>query len=306
MSRDIWPAPAKVNLFLHILGRRPDGYHDLQTAYQLLEYGDELEFDVTDDGRISLERNYESGPEDKDLIHRAARLLQQKTGTTYGARIRINKKIPMGGGLGGGSSDAATTLVALNHLWKTGLTTDELAAMGLHLGADVPVFIRGQSAFAEGIGEKLVPVTLADQWYLVIFPGRAISTAEVFNLPDLPRQTPPVRIRDFLTGTGRKQASTGAVVRSELTIRDFLAGGGHNDCEAPVLRAWPEVAAAAKWLKRWVEPRMSGTGSCVFGRFFGESSARAVLAELPVAWQGFVSRGVNYSPLYEKMKQYDK
>lgn len=301
MLPESWPAPAKLNLFLHIIGRRPDGYHELQTAYQLLEFGDELRFEVNDTGVITLQRNYAWVPETQDLVCRAANLLKATTGVAAGAHISIDKRIPAGGGLGGGSSDAATTLVALNRLWNTGLTTDALAALGLQLGADVPVFVHGRSAFAEGIGEKLTPVTLADHWYLVIFPGRAISTAEVFNLPDLPRQTPAVRIRDFLTGTGRRQAPGGAVVRSDLRIRDFLAGAGHNDCEAAVFRAWPEVAAVAKWLERWAEPRMSGTGSCIFGRFFGEESARAVLAQLPSAWQGFVSRGVNVSPLYQRL-----
>lgn len=302
MPPEIWPAPAKLNLFLHVLGRRPDGYHNLQTAFQLLEFGDELQFDVAAEGGISLQRNYDVVPPEQDLVYRAAELLKTKTGATQGARITVNKRIPMGGGLGGGSSDAATTLVALNQLWRTGLSIDALAELGLQLGADVPVFIHGRSAFAEGVGEKLTPITLADHWYLVIFPGRAISTAEVFSLPDLPRHTPPVRIRDFLTGAGHRQASSGAVVRSDFRIRDFLAGGGHNDCEAAVFRAWPEVAAAAKWLERWAAPRMSGTGSCIYGRFFGESSARSVLTGLPSAWQGFVSRGINYSPLCEKIK----
>lgn len=303
MLPEIWPAPAKLNLFLHILGRRPDGYHNLQTAFQLLEFGDELQFDVSAEGTISLQRNYDIVPTERDLVYKAANLLKEKTGTRQGASIVVNKRIPVGGGLGGGSSDAATTLIALNRLWNTGLSTESLASIGLQLGADVPVFIHGRSAFAEGVGEELVPITLADHWYLVIFPGLAISTAEVFNLPDLPRHTPPVRIRDLLTGASHRKAPSGAVVRSDFSIRDFLDGAGHNDCETAVFRAWPEVASAAKWLERWAVPRMSGTGSCIFGRFFGESSARAVLAQLPSAWQGFVSRGVNISPLYDKLKE---
>ena len=277
MHLDIWPAPAKLNLFLHILGRRPDGYHNLQTAFQLLQFGDDLQFDITASGAITLSRDYDLVPVEQDLIYRAAHLLKQKTGTKRGASIVINKRIPAGGGLGGGSSGAATTLVALNRLWGTGLTDDALATLGLQLGADVPVFIRGHSAWAEGVGEKLVPITLSDSWYLVIYPCVTISTSEAFNLPDLTRNTPPI------------------------TIRDFLAGAGHNDCQSAVFHAWPEVGAPARWLDRWVTPRLTGTGSCVYGRFFGESSARAVLEKLPSKWQGFVSPGLNTSPLLDKL-----
>jgi 4-diphosphocytidyl-2-C-methyl-D-erythritol kinase len=279
MNPDSWPAPAKLNLFLHILGRRPDGYHTLQTVFQLLEFGDELEFTVTQHGRIDLQRDYDDIHTQDDLVFRAASLLQARSGVSLGATITVNKQIPVGGGLGGGSSDAATTLLALNHLWGCGLSLDVLAEIGLQLGADVPVFIAGQSAWAEGVGEQLVPITLSAEWFLVIYPACQVNTGEVFNLPDLTRNTSPI------------------------TIRDFLAGAGHNDCENAVLRHYPDVAAAAEWLGQWTGARLTGTGSCLFGRFENKQAANDILARLPGQWQGFVSKGCNISPLHRKLER---
>jgi len=277
MNPDSWPAPAKLNLFLHILGRRPDGYHQLQTVFQLLEFGDELTIRADDKDRINLEQDYDGIDPEKDLVLRAATLLKAKTETRKGAVISVNKRIPIGGGLGGGSSDAATTLVVLNGLWNTGLSLYQLSDLGLQLGADVPVFIQGHSSWAEGVGERLQPVELPDNWFLVIYPDCPVSTATVFNQPELTRNSTPI------------------------TIRDFLGGAGHNDCEKVVYDHYPEVAAAAKWLDGWTKARLTGTGSCIFGRFGSEQEASTVLAQLPHAWQGFVSRGCNVSPLHQKL-----
>ncbi len=279
MIPDSWPAPAKLNLFLHILGRRSDGYHSLQTVFQFLQFGDELGFQVTQDDGITLQCNYDRTDPQADLVFRAASLLKKTAAIKQGAAISVIKHIPIGGGLGGGSSDAATTLVALNQLWDAGLSTDLLSKMGLQLGADVPVFILGHAAWAEGIGEKLVPVKPVEDWFLVIYPDCHVSTAAVFNMPDLTRNSSPI------------------------TIRDFLGGAGHNDCEKVVFRQYPQIAAAAKWLERWTEARLTGTGSCLFGRFGSEQAATDVLARLPPEWRGFVSRGCNVSPLQQKLEQ---
>jgi 4-diphosphocytidyl-2-C-methyl-D-erythritol kinase len=271
-----WPAPAKINLFLHVVGRRADGYHLLQTVFQFLEHGDSLEFEPRADGQVARIADYADIPEDRDLVVRAARALQKETGVRAGATIRISKRLPSGGGLGGGSSDAATTLVALNRVWDLGLDEDALARIGLDLGADVPVFVRGRAAWAEGVGELLTPVEVPEDWLLVVFPGVAVSTAEVFKHPDLTRNTPAI------------------------TIRAFLAGAGTNSCEVLVRKLHPEVAAAIDWLRERGDARMTGTGSCVFLRCQSEREARAALAELPRRWHGFVTRGRNRSPLLDR------
>ncbi|MEJ2760408.1 MAG: 4-(cytidine 5'-diphospho)-2-C-methyl-D-erythritol kinase [Gammaproteobacteria bacterium] len=273
-----WPAPAKINLFLHITGRRPDGYHELQTVFQFLDYGDELVFSLREDGRILRGGGSYGIAEDEDLAVRAARTLQAETGATPGVEIGVTKHIPTGGGLGGGSSDAATVLVALNRLWETGLGTDELAAIGLGLGADVPVFIHGHAAWAEGVGEKLVPVDPPQDWYLILHPGCSIPTASIFNAPDLTRNTPPI------------------------TIRDFLAGAGQNDCEPVVFAAYPEVAGAAQWLREHAGgARLTGTGACLFARCASREEAAALAARIPPPWRGFAARGLNRSPLLERL-----
>lgn len=272
-----WPAPAKINLFLHITGRRADGYHFLQTAFQFLDIRDELDFELRTDGRVRRRTDLRGVPEDRDICVKAARLLKETTGATGGVDLHIRKRIPMGGGLGGGSSNAATTLWALNRLWSTGLNVDQLAALGLQLGADIPVFVRGRAAWAEGVGEILEPIELPEPWYLLIAPPVHVSTAAVFSAPDLTRNCPPIKIRDLLAGTGE------------------------NVCE-PVVRAlFPEVAQALDWLAQYTPPRMTGTGACIFGRFATRTAAETALKQfrddMPAPWQAFVTRGLNRSPL---------
>ena len=277
MATSIWPAPAKINLFLHIVGRRSNGMHELQTVFQLLEFGDEIQFELNNKKEINLVGNYDGVMQADDLIFKAATLLRETTGINHGINISVTKRIPMGGGLGGGSSDAATTLVALNQLWGAGLSTLELAEIGINLGADVPVFIHGQSAWGEGIGERLQPLTLPEDWFLVIHPGCHVNTGVIFNNPDLTRNTAPI------------------------TIRDFEEGDCHNDCESVVFREFPQVAEVARWLGQWTEARLTGTGACVFGRFKSRQLANQVFGQIPSTWQGFVSKGVNTSSLIENL-----
>lgn len=268
-----WPAPAKLNLFLHIVGRRADGFHLLQTVFQFIDLCDTLHFDVTQDGRVERARELPEVPVEQDLTMRAATLLQRATGTSLGARVSCEKRIPLGGGLGGGSSDAATALVALNILWNTGQTVDQLAKLGSSLGADVPVFVRGHSAWAEGVGEILTPITLLEPWYVVIHPLCHVSTAEIFSLPELTRNTPPIKIRDFFTGSGI------------------------NACESVVRVRYPAVDEALAWLSKYGSARMTGTGACVFTAFSTETRAREIAALIPPQWRGFVAKGLNCSPL---------
>ena len=282
MTSQPWPAPAKINHFLHVTGRRDDGYHLLQTVFQFLDLADELWIVATGDGRIRRQGNYRQVDEQDDLVVRAAKLLQELTGNSGGADIRVDKKIPIGGGLGGGSSDAATTLVALNCLWDTGLTTDQLAEAGLSLGADVPVFVHGFAAWGEGVGEKLEPVEPPEDWYLVVYPGVPVATAEIFNAPDLIRATPRV------------------------TPDDFLQGNCRNDCEPVVRQVCPETAAALDWLNARAEARLSGTGASVFAAFTERGQAASLLQELPAKWQGFIARGCNRSPLVERLARESK
>lgn len=277
MTSEPWPAPAKINHFLHVTGRRGDGYHLLQTVFQFLDLADELRITATADGRIRCRRNYQQVAEQDDLVVRAAKLLRELGGSTRGADIRVDKNIPIGGGLGGGSSDAATTLVALNCLWDTGLTTDQLAEAGLTLGADVPVFVRGFAAWGEGVGEQLESVELPEDWYLLIYPNVPVATAQIFNAPELERATPRV------------------------TLHDFLEGRCRNDCEPVVRRISPEVAAALDWLNARAKARLSGTGASVFAAFPDKGQAAMLLKELPANWQGFVVRGCNRSPLMDRL-----
>lgn len=272
-----WPAPAKLNLFLHITGRRADGYHELQTVFQFLTFGDWLYFDLQPEGGVHLADRPAGVPESADLTVRAARLLQETAGIRSGVTLFNDKRLPVGGGLGGGSSDAATTLVVLNRLWGLGMDTDALARLGLTLGADVPVFVRGQAAWAEGIGEILVPVSPPEAWFLVVVPPVSVSTADIFSDPELTRDTP------------------------RMKIADLPAGGGRNDCEAVVRHRYPEVAAALEWLGAYSPARMTGTGGCVFAAFGSEAEAQAVADQLPDNLSGFVARGVNRSPLLAAM-----
>jgi 4-diphosphocytidyl-2-C-methyl-D-erythritol kinase len=269
----LWPAPAKLNLFLHITNRRPDGYHELQTVFQFVDYCDWLGFEINDSGHVSRQGGDPSIEASQDLVVRAALALQQYSGTARGVTISLEKRLPMGAGLGGGSSDAATTLVALNNLWGLNLDQQTLCSIGLKLGADVPIFVHGRAAWAEGVGEKFQPVELQEPWFLVVQPTCSISTAEVFNAAELTRNTPPI------------------------TIRGFLAGEGRNDCEPVVRKRYAEVGQLIDWLGKKANARMTGTGSCVFSQFESEAEARALLAELPARWSGFVAKGLNHSPL---------
>ena len=284
-----WPAPAKLNLFLRILGRRPDGRHDLQTLFQLLDFGDEVEITPRRDGRIVLRDPPPGLDAENELSIRAARLLRARSGAREGVSIRLLKRIPAGAGLGGGSSDAATTLVVLNRLWKTGLDDRALAALGLALGADVPFFVRGRSGWGEGTGERIRALRLPPLWYLVVHPRLCVATAEVFNDPRLTRDSPPLTMRRFLAD-GRVDAAA------------LLAAAG-NDCEPVVRLRHPAVGASIEWLRRRTEraewARMTGTGAASFGVFRREAEARAAAQALPAAWDGRVAAGIDESPLRE-------
>jgi 4-diphosphocytidyl-2-C-methyl-D-erythritol kinase len=278
-----WSAPAKLNLMLHVVGRRPDGYHELQTVFQLIDLRDAIDIAIRQDGVIARPNGPPGVPESEDLVVRAARALQEAGGTPLGADISVLKRIPMGGGLGGGSSDAATTLVALNEMWALGLDSAELAAIGARLGADVPVFVQGRSAWAEGIGDKLTPIRLGnDSWYLIIFPGVAVPTAAVFQAAELTRNSAPT------------------------TMRGFLETGGRNDCEAVVRVRFPAVGEALDWLARHAPARLTGTGACVFARFARPEDAERIAARVPDSWRAFVARGLDESPLLEELSRRPK
>lgn len=269
-------SPAKLNLFLHITGRRPDGYHNLQTLFQLLDYGDEMTFDIRRDGQITLSPDLPGVAFEQNLIIKAVRKLETYKTAEAGVDIQLNKRLPMGGGIGGGSSNAATTLVALNQLWRCGLTKNQLQTIGLQLGADVPVFINAQTAWAEGVGEALEAVKMQPKWFLVVQPDCHVSTAEIFLHKDLTRDT------------------------SAIKVAAFLERGGKNDCEALVRRLYPQVDKALNWLQKFDRnARMTGTGACVFASFESAEKAQQVRALLPSDLPGFVAQGVNQSPLYK-------
>lgn len=272
------PAPAKLNLWLHITGRRPDGYHELETVFQFLDHGDELSFALRDDGQIHLHTEIEAVPHDSNLIVRAARMLKAQSGTSLGADIWLDKVLPMGGGIGGGSSDAATTLLALAHLWQLDWDEDRLATLGLALGADVPVFVRGHAAFAQGVGEQLTPVDPEEPWYVVLVPQVSVSTAEIFSHPELTRDSLPLKMRPVPEGNSR------------------------NDCQPVVEQRYPEVRNALNSLGKYTEARMTGTGSCVFGAFPSKAEADKVLALLSETQTGFVAKGSNVSMLHRKLQ----
>ena len=275
-----WPAPAKLNLFLHVLGRRDDGYHRLQTVFQLVELEDTVELAVRDDGEIVRTSPIAGVAEADDLSVRAARLLKAESGTPLGAGIAVRKSIPLGGGLGGGSSDAATVLVALDTLWGTRLGEDRLAALGLALGADVPVFVRGRNAWAEGVGEVLTPIELPPRVYLVLDPGVRVSTAAVFQAPELTRDSPPVTIPRFFAGAPTR-----------------------NDLEPVVRDRHPDVAAALDWLGTHADAKLTGSGGCAFAAFDSIEAAERVAARCPSRWRAFVARGLDESPLVAAARQ---
>ena len=272
-----WPAPAKLNLFLHVTGRRTDGYHDLQTLFQLIDLVDDIHIQLRSDGVIERPIGPDGVAPEADLVVKAARALQAATATSLGATLSVTKRIPMGGGLGGGSSDAATVLVALNQMWKCGLNENDLAAIGVKLGADVPVFVRGRTAWAEGRGERLTPLELPQTWFALVHPQVHVPTATVFQAPELTRNSPPI------------------------TIGGFLQSGGRNDFE-PVVRArYPQVAHALDWLGQFAPARLTGTGSCIFAPCASLNEAQDIVTRVPAPWRGMVARGMNVSPLLKKL-----
>jgi len=276
-----WPAPAKLNLFLHVTGQRADGYHDLQTLFQIIDLCDELAFEIDRSGVIARVDDAASAPgplaaipSAEDLCVRAATLLRAKAGDpALGVRIRLRKRIPLGGGLGGGSSDAATTLLVLNRLWACGLSVTQLAELGLTLGADVPVFVQGESGLGEGVGERLTALPLPERWFLVLHPGVSVPTRDIFQASELTRNSPI------------------------LTIPALLALGGRNDCEPVVRKRYPQVAEALDWLGRFAPSRLTGTGSCLFASFDSAAAAERVAARVPDVWRVWVARGLSHSPL---------
>ncbi len=279
VNKDWWPSPAKLNLFLHILGRYDNGYHKLQSLFQMLDYGDKLAFDINHTGTIAMSTPLKGVKDEDNLIIRAAKLLAAQTKTKLGAHISLEKCLPMGGGIGGGSSNAATTLVALNALWGTRLSVHQLADIGLQLGADVPIFVRGETAFAEGVGEQITPAPQPEQWFLVANPNVHISTGEIFTAQELTRNTPSIDWADY---------------KFEET---------RNDCQQLVVNRYPEVAKLLQWLVHYAPSRMTGTGACVFATFSDYTLAEQVRAQMPEAWQSFVAKGVNRSPLLDKLEQ---
>ncbi|MGI9245696.1 MAG: 4-(cytidine 5'-diphospho)-2-C-methyl-D-erythritol kinase [Steroidobacteraceae bacterium] len=277
-----WPAPGKLNLFLHVVGRRADGYHELQTAFQFIDLCDSLRFFQRPAGIVERLGEVPGVAPAEDLTVRAARLLAEQAARdgipVSGVAIVLDKRLPLGGGVGGGSSDAASVLVALNRLWGLDLPPATLAALGARLGADVPVFVHGTAAWAEGIGERLTPLDFPEPWYLLLRPDVSIATAEIFKAPELTRDS------------------------AITTIGGFLQTGGRNDCE-PVVRArYPQVAAALDWLGRIAPARLTGTGSCVFAALPDEASAQLALNDVPQGWQAWVTRGVNRSPLLARLE----
>lgn len=271
-ATDCWPAPGKLNLFLHITGRRDDGYHLLQTMFQFFDFGDSLYFDTNISGKLNRLTDIEGVPAEQDLIIKAAKLLQQASGCTNGADIKISKRLPMGGGIGGGSSDAATTLVALNQLWDINMSMIELAEIGIKLGADVPIFIHGRSSWAEGIGEQIRYLDVSEPYYLIIKPDCSVPTAEIFSHPGLTRDSQRLKMTAFRRGLG-------------------------NDCEVIVRALYPQVAEALDWLSAYQIAELTGTGACIFAAFDSKEQAQKIADKVPAKWDAIVARGMNLSPL---------
>ena len=293
-----FPSPAKLNLFLHVVGQRKDGYHELETLFQFLNYSDTIEIAVTDSSDIELLTPIDGVNNEDNLIIKAAHILQhkaqQETNSSIkllGAKIRIKKILPLGGGLGGGSSNAATVLVALNHLWQCHFSKDQLAELGLQLGADVPIFIHGIASFAQGVGEKLTASTPAESWYLVTKPNINISTANVFSDPDLPRNSKKIISSDF----------NKLYCDNEL----FDDEKYHNDCQTTVIKNYDEVANLLAWLIEYAPSRMTGTGACIFSRFSSKEEAYDLQKKLPTGIESFVAQGLNKSPFISVIKNLD-
>jgi 4-diphosphocytidyl-2-C-methyl-D-erythritol kinase len=281
------PAPAKLNLFLHVTGRRADGYHLLQSVFVLLDRADSLDFTLRADGALRRTTEVPGVPEEQDLVIRALRLLQAEYARRHGhpppgLDVAVTKRLPLGGGLGGGSSDAATALMAANHLWRAGLTRAELMALGLPLGADIPFFLFGVTAFAEGVGEALQPVAVPERWYVVIEPGVQVPTGPIFTAPDLTRSTSPVTIADFSGHTALHQG---------------LVQFGSNDLQPVASRLYPPVAEAVRWLGQYGDARMTGSGACVFCAFADEGAADAVLLAAAGAWKAWKARSQARHPM---------
>ncbi len=275
----VWPSPAKLNLFLYITGQRSDGYHELQTLFQFLDYGDQLAITPNHSGVITLSPQLEGVADQDNLIWRAAMALKTATHCPFGAHIEIKKILPMGGGIGGGSSNAATTLVALNQLWQTGLSDQQLADIGLKLGADVPIFVHGKASFAEGIGEKMTYITPQERWYVVIRPDVSIATAAIFSHPKLTRDTP------------------------KRELAKLLADPYENDCEKIVRMLYPEVDKQLSWLLQYAPSRLTGTGSCVFAEFDSQADAQRVFDQIPDGVTAFIAQGQNLSSLKKTLAE---
>lgn len=268
------PAPAKLNLFLNVLDRREDGYHNLQTVFQFIDFADQLQFSLTENESITLDSPGLTISQEDNLIYRAAKLLQNKTGTRFGTHIHLDKRLPIGGGIGGGSSNAATTLVGLNRLWQTGLSDQELMALGSQLGADVPIFIHGKAAYATGTGDVFTNLELQEPWYVILIPPVSVSTREIFSHPQLTRNNQPI------------------------TISEFLSHGGSNSIEELVRSLYPDVGHAIDWLNQFSFAKMSGSGSTVFSSFAEKDRAESVVSQIPAPFKGVVAKGCNKSPLY--------
>ena len=274
-----YPAPAKLNLFLHVIGRRADGYHLLQSVFTLIDRCDAIRIRPRAGGAIVRVNDVPGVPSDEDLAVRAARALQRATGTSMGAEIEVEKRIPIGGGLGGGSSDAATVLLALDRLWGTRMPADELRRLGATLGADVPFFLFGESAWVEGVGERLAPIAVPPRWYVVLVPPVSVPTAAIFAAPELTRNTEPLKMEDFSA-------------RTEV----------RNDLQAPAVARYPAIGEHLDWLRRRAHARMTGSGGCVFAAFETREAAQRVIDELPASMHGFVARGLEHHPLREQLQ----
>ena len=289
------PAPAKINLFLHVVGRRADGYHELQTVFQFLDLADRVRIARRADACLRRTAAIPGVEEADDLVMRAARLLRDESGVEAGADIAVDKRIPLGGGLGGGSSDAASVLIGLDRLWGLGMGTDRLAALGARLGADVPVFVRGMASWGEGVGERLVPVSLEEPWYVLVVLPFAVSTAGVFGTPALTRNTPRIRMKDLLRGESGAPESPARIERLLISAR--------NDCEPVVREMHPEVGEALDWLSQHARARMTGTGATVFAPFGSRERAVEVADRAPPPWRGLVARGMSRSPLLDAARR---